>query len=197
MKKSNLIFLLLFVFLVIGGFLLIKLWLNNQNLKTKLNQPIPVEIVNTIPNLTIGANTDKLVAMLKESGFLIQNRQVLNLNSSQLYSPVKIIFIYQPFTSTTGSLLETFQISGQVICGYNINQDSNIYAINFYFDQNYLSHEQVADRDYLLRSATIKAVLNLGLVHQNQVKLSNIDRETIKSKLPDFLNRYADILEIH
>lgn len=188
--------LLLILFFVIDGFLILRLR-NIKLSKSDSNKNIfGIELVNSLSGFNLKLNSQKTEELFRESGFLGDGNLTLNLDSLQEYSPDKIIISYQPFPSSEPTLIQAYHVDNQLSFGYNVDQSTNSYIINFYFNQTYLSEKAGTESSYLLRSALVKAALYLGAVNQKKGTLSSVDRETINNKLPDFLGRYEDILEV-
>jgi len=198
MKKVGwLALLLLVIFLLIDVFLLVKL--SSLKRKSNTNQEtitLKIETISLVKGFNTKLDNKKIMALLRESGFLNKNNLVLNLETLKEYSPQKVVFSYQPLPFPLPPLIEAFYVNDQLIYGYNVTQDPNIYSVNFYFDQAYLNKTAKPEVDYTLRSSLVEAVLYLGAIHQKQKVLSSTDREEVVKKLPDFLKQYENTLEV-
>ncbi len=199
MEKSARVVLPLLIFLL----LVTNVWLIKQRLSdrkaklTPVRQSVRVEATSVLPDYEIKLNDEKIKSLLHESGFLDNTDSSINLDTLQVYSPQKIIFSYQPLASASSSLIEAFYINNSLAYGYDVKQNPDTYTVNLYFDQAYLGQEVKQDVDYLFCSSLTKAVLYLGLINQNQRRLSATDREAISNKLSAVLNKYEDVLEVY
>lgn len=188
--------LLLVLFFAIDGFLILRLK-NLQKPKTDSSKnTFGIEMVNSLSGFNLKLNDQKTEELFRESGFLGDGNLTMNLDSLQEYSPDKIIISYQPFPSSEPTLIQAYHVDDQLSFGYNVDQSTGSYIINFYFNQTNLNEKAGTESSYLLRSALVKAAVYLGAVNQKKGTLSSADREAINNKLPDFLGKYEDILEV-
>lgn len=187
---------LLVLFFALDGFLFLKLR-SLQKIKTGSEKNIfGIEMVNSLPGFNLKLNSQKTEELFRESGLLNDGNLTLNLDSLQEYSPDKIIISYQPFPSPEPTLIQAYHVEDQLSFGYNVDQSTGSYIINFYFNQAYLNGKASTESSYLLRSSLVKAVVYLGAVNQKKGTLSSADREELNNKLPDFLGKYEDVLEV-